>query len=90
MKCQIVHQVPGRMRCKTINKILSIREADILENYLLNIDGINTVIIHERTGSILIKYSTTKDVVVTAIASFSFNSQTALTILNNLPSKSSR
>ena len=68
MKATIVHESRGRMRL--VVPRLSIQDADILEAWLLAQPWAEAVTVHERTGSVTIRYNGPRETVTRAIARF--------------------
>ena len=72
MKCQILHESAGRMRVHLQCARMSLHEADILEYYLKNTDGVTAVSVYDRTCDAVIVYRADRAKVVRALAAFSF------------------
>ena len=53
MKCKILHESAGRMRVHIEGKRPTMAQADLLENYLLSVDGICDAKVYDRTGDIV-------------------------------------
>ena len=43
MKCKILHDTAGRLRVHLCCKRMTLRQADVLEYYLLAVDGVRSV-----------------------------------------------
>lgn len=43
MKCKIMHESAGRMRVHLACRRMSLHQADVLEYYLRNVDGVSEV-----------------------------------------------
>ena len=54
MKCTILHETRGRMRVRTMQGAMSLRQADILETYLRKIQGVTKATVYDRTGDAVI------------------------------------
>lgn len=78
MKCKILHESRGRLRIHVERKYMSLHEADILEYYLKNIDGVMDVKVYDRTGDAVIRYITERSVIITALSRFSYKTNKEL------------
>ena len=56
MKFIIKHEIKGRVRISLSKKFHTVREADVLEQYLLGIDGVTAVKVYQRTADAVIYY----------------------------------
>ena len=72
MKCRILHESQGRMRIHMCINRMSLKQADIAEYYLKNIECIESVKVYDRTCDAVISYTGSRSVIISAIASFSF------------------
>lgn len=72
MKCRIMHESEGRLRIRAIKSRMTLREADILEYYLRAVPGVSDVKVYDRTCDAVIIYGADRNVVVKALADFSF------------------
>ena len=72
MKCKILHESAGRMRVHLFCRRMSLHEADILEYYLKNIDGVAEAAVFDRTQDAVIVYRADRTALVQALAAFSF------------------
>ena len=72
MKCKILHESAGRMRVHLFCRRMSLHEADILEYYLKNIDGVAEAAVFDRTQDAVIVYRADRAALVQALAAFSF------------------
>ncbi len=72
MKCQILHESKGRMRVRMLQYRMTLKQADILEYYLKDQDGIKDVKVYDRTGDALILFSTTRENVISYLSSFHY------------------
>ena len=73
MKARIIHESRGRIRFGLYMKKMSLKQADQLENWLLQQKGINEAVVHERTLSVMIRYSEDRQDALSAIARFSYD-----------------
>ena len=87
MKCNILHETPGRMRVHLALRRMSLREADLLEYDLKGVCGVTSVKVFDRTQDAIITYTCPRAEIVRALASFSFTSERAL---SRLPEHTSR
>ena len=49
MKCTILHDTAGRLRVHLCCERMTLRQADVLEYYLLAVDGVRSVKVYDRT-----------------------------------------
>lgn len=54
MKFIIKHEIKGRIRISLARKFHTVREADVLEQYLLGLDGVTAAKVYERTADAVI------------------------------------
>ena len=78
MKCNILHETPGRMRVHLALRRMSLREADLLEYDLKGVAGVVSVKVFDRTQDAVITYTCPRADIVRALSSFSFTSERAL------------
>ncbi|MDD3279100.1 MAG: heavy metal translocating P-type ATPase [Lachnospiraceae bacterium] len=72
MKCKILHESRGRLRIHVERKHMSLHQADILEYYLKNIDGVTDARVYDRTGDAVINFITDRTLIITALSRFSY------------------
>ena len=72
MKCTILHDLPGRMRVHMLCGRMSLSQADLLEYYLRDLDGVQSVKVYDRTQDAVVVYSGERGRVISALAAFSF------------------
>lgn len=87
MKCNILHETPGRMRVHLALRRMSLREADLLEYDLRGVAGVTAVKVFDRMQDAIITYTCPRADIVRALSSFSFTSERALA---RLPEHTSR
>ena len=75
MKCKLLHESSGRMRVHMMQNRMTLEQADILEYYLKEVDGIIDVKVHDRTGNAVIYYITERERILAALSSFSYESE---------------
>ena len=78
MKCTILHETRGRMRVRTMQGAMSLRQADILETYLRKIQGVTKATVYDRTGDAVICYDAPRTAIIQALASFAYANEQAL------------
>uniref|UniRef100_UPI003AB75D32 heavy metal translocating P-type ATPase n=1 Tax=Dysosmobacter sp. TaxID=2591382 RepID=UPI003AB75D32 len=72
MKCKILHDTAGRLRVHLCCKRMTLRQADVLEYYLLAVDGVRSVKVYDRTRDAVVVYDTERECMIRALARFSF------------------
>ena len=80
MKCSILHESRGRMRVHLQEKHMTLRQADLLEYYLLDVTGVTEVKVYDRTRDAVIFYKQDRAAVVSALARFHYDSPRALAL----------
>ena len=73
MNFTIKHEIPGRLRVHFPMKSFSFREADTLEYYLKESNGINEVKVYERTADAVVRYNCDRSAAIDIIKGFSFD-----------------
>ena len=74
MKCKILHTSAGRIRVHLCVNGMTLRQADVLEYYIRNIDGITDVKVYDRTADTVIFFCGSNKRIIEALAAFSFES----------------
>ena len=72
MKCTILHDTVGRLRVHLCCKRMTLRQADVLEYYLLAVDGVRSVKVYDRTRDAVVVYDAERERMIRALARFSF------------------
>ena len=72
MKCTILHDTAGRLRVHLCCKRMTLRQADVLEYYLLAVDGVRSVKVYDRTRDAVVVYEAERECMIRALARFSF------------------
>ena len=72
MKCRILHDTAGRLRVHLCCKRMTLRQADVLEYYLLAVDGVRSVKVYDRTRDAVVVYDAERERMIRALARFSF------------------
>ena len=73
MKCKILHESAGRIRVHLNCRRMTLHQADVLEYYLRNVDGVQEVSVFDRTQDAVIVYRADRAALVHALAAFSFD-----------------
>ena len=73
MKCKILHESTGRIRVHLNCRRMTLHQADVLEYYLRNVDGVREVSVFDRTQDAVIVYRADRAALVHALAAFSFD-----------------
>ena len=60
----------GRIRISLARKFHTVREADVLEQYLLGLDGVTAAKVYERTADAVIYYKEDREAVLVQVAAF--------------------
>lgn len=81
MKCKILHESRGRIRVHLMCKRMTLHDADILEYYMRNIDGVTSVKVYDRTQDAIIIYKTERKNIIRALAKFSFKAKEAIELV---------
>ena len=74
MRCKILHTSAGRIRVHLCVNGMTLRQADVLEYYIRNIDGITDVKVYDRTADTVIFFRGSNKRIIEALAAFSFES----------------
>lgn len=72
MRFQILHESAGRVRLKAMQRSMSMKQADLLEAWVLALPGVEQVTVHERLGSLIILYHGEKDSLYYQLSRFSY------------------
>ena len=70
MKWKILHESKNRLRVRLDRPHLTLSEADVVEYYIRNIEGVQDVKVYDRTRDAVIFYDCTKTSLVKALAAF--------------------
>lgn len=71
MKCRILSEIDGRMRVRLSLPRMSLKQADIVEEYLGAVAGVKSVKVFDRNCDVVVEYSD-RAAVVSALSGFSF------------------
>ena len=81
MKCKILHESAGRMRVHLDCRRMTLHQADVLEYYLRDIDGVSEVTVFDRTQDAVITYRADRAALIRALAAFSFDKAEAMDLV---------
>ena len=81
MKCKILHESTGRMRVHLVCSRMTLDQADVLEYYLRNVEGVTAVSVFDRTQDAVILYRSARSAVIRALASFQFAKAQAMDLV---------
>ena len=81
MKCQIQHESCGRLRVHLACTHMTLHEADVLEYYIKNTNGVEAVQIFDRTCDAVVSYRENRSGVLAALAAFSFQKAEAMDLV---------
>ena len=72
MRATIVHESRGRMRLRLRQKNMTLRQADLLETWLKGQPWTREAVVHERTGCVIVTYTGSREMVLTALSAFTW------------------
>ena len=72
MKCKILHESRGRLRVHLFQQKMTLRQADVIEYYLLAVEGIEAVKVFDRTADVIIRYQGSRQRIIEALSKFSY------------------
>ena len=72
MKCTILHDLPGRLRVHLCCGRMTLQQANVLEYYLLAVEGVQSVKVFDRTQDAIVVYAADRKTLIQALARFSF------------------
>ena len=81
MKCKILHETTGRLRVHLCCGQMSLSQADVLEYYLLAVDGVRSVKVYDRTQDAVVLYDAERGSIIRALAAFSFAKAEAMELV---------
>ena len=81
MKCKILHETTGRLRVHLCCGRMSLSQADVLEYYLLAVDGVRSVKVYDRTQDAVVLYDAERGSILRALARFSFTKAEAMDLV---------
>ena len=74
MRFQIKHEMRGRLRIHVIKSRMTCEEADMLQYYLTQIEGVEQAKVYERTGDASVVYTTDRQGLLEKLQQFRFDS----------------
>ena len=81
MKCKILHETTGRLRVHLCCGRMTLSQADVLEYYLLAVDGVRSVRVYDRTQDAVVLYDAERGSILRALARFSFAEAEAMELV---------
>ena len=84
MRCKILHQSKGRLRIHLDVRRMTLSQADILEYYLRDVEGVKSVSVYDRTCDAVILFDAAEEArcaVVRAVSAFRFDDERALSLV---------
>ena len=72
MRFQILHESRGRVRLRAVQRTMSMRDADLLEAWILALPGVDQVTVHERICGVTILFQGERAALYGALARFSY------------------
>lgn len=76
MKFKIVHEIKGRMRIHVACSRMSLKDADVLQHYLLGQESVTAVKVYERNQDAAICYDGSRGEIISILKGFSFHKTT--------------
>ncbi|MBR3973956.1 MAG: HAD-IC family P-type ATPase [Oscillospiraceae bacterium] len=78
MKFKIMHETRNRIRVRMNQKYMSVEQADILEYYLLSIDGVTSAKVYDRTCGATVIYHCPRENILEALRKFNYETNAAI------------
>lgn len=72
MKFQILHEAPSMLRIRVIQPRMTMEQADLLDESVRRLPGVEAVTVHERTCGVIIRYAGDRGELIHALALFSY------------------
>ena len=72
MRFQILHESRGRVRLRAVQRSMSMRDADLLEAWILVLPGVEQVTVHERICGVTILFTGERDALYSALSRFTY------------------
>ncbi len=72
MKFQIMHESAAMLRLRAVQPSMTVEQADLLEAYIRQIPGVDSVTVHERIRGIVIHHNGNRNELISRLASFSY------------------
>lgn len=73
MKFTIKHEITGRIRIHLDQNEMTVRQADLLQYYLLNRSDVTAAKVFERTADAVIVFTGPRSAIITAVRSFTYH-----------------
>ena len=72
MKFRIEHEARSMLRLRAIQPRMTMEQADLLDEFIRRLPGVEAVTVHERTCGVIIRYTGSRAVLIHALALFSY------------------
>ena len=72
MRCQITHEINGRMRVHMNQSRMTMEQADQLEYYLSRIEGVADASVNDRTCNAVILFHCDRETIIAALSAFDY------------------
>ena len=72
MRFQILHEAPNMMRLRAVQPRMTAEQADLLEAWIRQTPGVETVKVYERTCGVIVHYTGSRQAVTGRLAGFSY------------------
>ena len=72
MRFQIMHESPGRMRLRADVRLMSLKQADIIDAWLRVQPGVDDVTVHERTCGVIVIYHGDRSEICRMLSGFTY------------------
>ena len=72
MKYQILHEAPSMLRFRVLQRRMTMEQADLLDESVRRLPGVERVTVHERTCGVIIRYTGDREELILALARFSY------------------
>ena len=72
MKYQILHEAPSMLRIRVMQPRMTMEQADLLDESVRRLPGVEAVTVHERTCGVIIRYAGDRGALIHALALFSY------------------
>ena len=72
MKFRILHEAPSMLRLRVLQPRMTMEQADLLDESIRRLPGVETVTVHERTCGAIIHYTGDRGELIRALALFSY------------------
>ena len=72
MKFRIEHEARSMLRLRAIQPRMTMEQADLLDEFIRRLPGVEAVTVHERTCGVIIRYTGNRAVLIHALSLFSY------------------